>query len=73
MIWVVLGWVLIGLFILAIEVGWLALVGTLMREGGSRKDRDNGSMLMFFWVVAHLAALIMGGILLVQHGLSQVG
>lgn len=66
MIWVVLGWILIGLFILAIELGWLAVMGTELK-----KDSGAGQVLMIVWVSTHVGGLLVGGVLLVQHGLAQ--
>lgn len=70
MIWVVLGWVLIGLFILAIELGWLAVAGTWLKSDDP-SQHDAGGWAMVVWVIAHVGGLLVGGVLLVQHGLAQ--
>lgn len=66
MIWLVLGWVLIGLLILCIELGWIAAIG-------QAKDTGAGVVLGIVWVGVHLSALLIGGWLLIDKGLSQVG
>ncbi|QFG05143.1 membrane protein [Gordonia phage Dre3] len=73
MIWLVLGWVLVGLFILAIEGGWLSIGGSLIGKDRTPNQQEWGSVVLFMWVIVHVIALGIGGWLLVRYGLSQMG